>query len=241
MDFVKLAYLPEKRTKIAVGNVCDETVKMIKPYREEKLADSLSYHADLSFCYLGENVAISTPESYEYYKKALLGTGLEIRCGVTSLDRHYPKDSAYNVAILGRRMFCKVEITDPVLLESAKERGYEIIDIKQGYAKCSVCPIDENSAISADVSFLKSAQKAGVDVLHITNESIVLDGYSNGFFGGCAYMRDKKTLCVLGDLKTHPDCERIEEFLKRRNIKIECLKKGEPLYDFGSFIPLFEE
>ncbi len=241
MHFVKTPYIPQGKTLFAVGDVKRDDITIIKPFYLDKLPHGLRYHADLSFCYLGDGIAVCAPESYDYYIKAFENTSLEIIKGEKYLDMHYPKDASYNVAIVGDKMFCKKDIADRVLLDKAEECGYEIININQGYAKCSVCPIDEKSAISADASFCKAAEKAGIDTLRITNETIQLRGYDNGFFGGCAYLCDKNTFCTKGDITTHPDYEKISLFLEKRNIKTEYTKTKDFLCDFGSFIPVCEE
>ena len=199
----------------------------------------MQHHADLSFCYLGKGVAVCAPEAYDYYKEKLAFTSIELIKCEKEVGSNYPLDAAYNVAIVGGALYCKRTICDGVLLKVAQSMGYEIVNINQGYGKCSVCPVDEKSAISADMSFYKAATKKGVEVLLITNEGICLDGFTNGFFGGCAYMADKNTLCIKGDGKTLPSYEKITEFLKIRGISISVGKGA--VTDFGSFIPIMEE
>lgn len=240
MSFLKIPYLPQSKVTIGIGDINCESIEIVPPCDFLNLPESLKRHADLSFCYLGEGIAVCAKGSREYYQKMLGKTQITIIEGETTLDRHYPLDAAYNVAILGKKIFCKKDISDKTLLNEAERLNYKIIDIKQGYGKCSVCPVDENSAISADVSFARAAEKEGVDVLLITNDTIILPMFSNGFFGGSAFMADKNTLYVNGDINLHPDADRIEEFLEKRNIKINCTK-GVPLLDFGSFIPICEE
>ncbi len=240
MDFVKIPYLPKKRVFLGVGDIKIEKINSIEPFEEKCLSKGMRHHADLTFCYMGDGEAVVAPEAFEYYAKKFENTSLKITKGEKHLDRHYPLDASYNVAIVGKKMFCKKDITDRMLLQKAEEKGYEIINIKQGYSKCSICPIDESSAISADVGFCKKAIEAGVDVLLITNDTIELEGYGNGFFGGSAFMIDRKTLFVNGDLTTHPDFEKISDFLKKRNIEAVWEKNGKMLYDIGSFVPVFE-
>lgn len=240
MNFVQTPYLPKKKVCLALSGAAIENIETIEPCKKLRLPENLKGHADLSFCYLGDGTAVCAPGSGEYYNEKFKHTGLSVKEGEISPDRHYPKDAAYNVAIVGRKMFCRIDITDKILLNEAEKLGYEIININQGYGKCSVCPISENSAISADKSFAKSAEKAGVEVLLITNSTILLPGYSNGFFGGCAFMADEKTLCVKGDITTHPDYLKIWEFTKKKGIDIISLGGGN-LFDFGSLIPVLEE
>lgn len=239
MGFIEKPYLPQKRISLAVGDICIAGAHVIKPYRMECMPPSMKYHADLSFCYLGFGVAVCAPEAYTYYRDALSGYGIRLVKGERHLSGNYPWDAAYNVAILGDKIFCKKAITDEAVLYEAQKAGYTIVNINQGYAKCSVCPVDEKSAISADASFIKAAEATGVDVLAITNNGIRLEGFDNGFFGGCVYMADRKTLAVKGDISTLPQFETIKDFLAKRDIRIK--PDIGAVTDFGSLIPIMEE
>lgn len=239
MAFLKMPYLPQSKPLFAIGDRKSESFNVFEPFCHPLLPEGLKKHADLTFCYLGDGLAVCAPESYEYYTSVLKNIPIKLLPGSTSLDRHYPKDATYNVAIVGKRIFCKKDITDRVLLNCAEEIGYKIVNMNQGYGKCSVCPIDEHGAISADMSFVKAAEKEGVEVLYITNDTISLKGYKNGFFGGSAYMENKNTLTVAGNIDLHPDSDRIKAFVEKRNIKIksDC---NLPITDFGSMIILTE-
>ncbi|MCD8048166.1 MAG: hypothetical protein LUG52_00915 [Clostridia bacterium] len=239
LRFLEYPYLPEGDIAVAVANKGDKEMSIIEPFEVKILPRGLRRHADLTFCYLGLGEAVCAPESYEYYAEKTAALGLKLTKGEKTLGCHYPGDSAYNVATIGRKMFCRVDITDARLLRKAAELGYEIIKIKQGYAKCSVCPITPNAAISADVSFCRAAERAGADCLLITNEQVKLEGYDNGFFGGAAYMKNKTTLCAKGDLRRQPDYEKICAFLARYGIEAE---RGEgEIEDFGSLCGICEK
>ena len=237
--FVKTPYLPKGKITLYVGDIALPAAQCIRPFYDTRLPVSLSRHADLTFCYLGEDTAVCAKEAFSYYESAFSETGLKLIEGSSFLDMHYPKDSAYNVAIVGNKIFCKTKITDRVLLNTAEELGYKIVDINQGYAKCSVCPVNENAAISADPSFLKAAEKEGIDCLKVTNDTITLPGYDTGFFGGSAFMKDEKTLAVNGTLSLHPDEKRIKDFLSGSNISVLSLN-SLAVADFGSLIAILE-
>ncbi|MBQ8003058.1 MAG: hypothetical protein IJ297_06415 [Clostridia bacterium] len=239
MPLVQKPYLPEKRVRVAIGDVKIKNVEIIKPYPIQTVVQSMSLHADLSICYLGRGIAICAPEAFEYYKEKLSCYNISLIRGETIVCRNYPCDAAYNVAIVGNKIFCKEKITDNTLKSCAIQMGYEIININQGYAKCSVCPIDEKTAISADMSFVKKASEAGIEVLPITNEGIQLKGFSEGFFGGCAFMTDKHTFSLKGDIDTLPSVEKIRAFLLQKGISIE--NQTGQVQDFGSLVPIIEE
>ncbi len=239
MGFIRLPYLPKGKVSIAVGDISVPGIKVIPPYEVAALRGGMRRHGDITFSYLGDGVAICAPEAYDYYSHALESLPIKLVKGNCPVGSNYPWDAAYNIAIVGERIFCRVDITDSVVLKKATEMGYKIINIKQGYAKCSVCPVDENSAISADMSFYKAASKEGIEVLLTDNCPIVLEGYPNGFFGGAAYMEGAGVFSAKGDVRLLADYEKIKLFLEKRNISIKY-REGS-VTDFGSFIPLWEE
>lgn len=233
-------YLPHKEVSLFIAdtNIPDSTV--ITPPTIDILPESMRRHADLGIVIISSKKAVCPPESYAYYKNVLSPYGFEIFEGKSHLGCHYPEDSAYNVGIVGRRCFLNKKVCDEILYEKLLSEGYEIIEVKQGYTKCSICPIDENSLITGDIAIYKAGKKLGMEVLLISNEDISLPGFSNGFFGGCTGMASCDTLLVNGNIDTLPDAKEIKEFLAAKNIKIKNLTEGKVI-DIGSIIPLITD
>lgn len=223
--------------KLFISNTEITDAVVIKPCKLNILPEALKYHADLGICIVSAKKAVCPPDSYEYYKEKLAPYGFKIIKGGTALDCHYPKDSAYNVCIVGKKCFLNKNVCDAVLLDILTSEGYEIINVKQGYTKCSICPIDDNSIITADNSIAKAAAECGMDVLLISNDGIDLPGYNNGFFGGCTGLYDKNTLLINGEIGKFPDGNSVKDFLDKKGISIKELKKGA-LVDIGSILPL---
>ncbi len=230
-------YLPKEKATLFIAdtNIPDATV--ITPPEIKCLPQAMRRHADLGIAIISSKKAVCPPESYAYYKNALSHYGFEIIEGKNSLGRHYPKDSAYNVGIVGKKCFLNKKVCDEVLYEIILSEGYEIIEVKQGYTKCSICPIDENSFITGDVSIARAGEKAGMEVLLVSNDNIALPGFLNGFFGGSVGMASENELLINGDIDLLPDSKKIRNFLSLKNIRITKLKEGEVL-DIGSIIPL---
>lgn len=237
MNYISSPYIPEKKVTSFISAVNIPGAVVIPPAHLKNLPAALQYHADLGICIVSSNNAVCPPDSYEYYRKKLSPYGFEIMQGKNPLDSHYPGDSAYNVCIVGKKCFLNKNVCDEALLDILTSVGYEIINIKQGYTKCSICPIDENTIITADVSIAKAAKKYGMEVLLISNRTIELPGYDNGFFGGCTGLADKHTLLVNGEIKYLPEADCIKEFLSKKGVCVKELKKG-PLTDIGSILPL---
>ena len=240
MNFIDTPYLPKKEVCLFIADTEIENKTVIKPPSIDILPYSLRRHADLGIVIISKRKAVCSPESYTYYKDALSPYGFEIIEGKTHIGSHYPYDSAYNIGIVGKKCFLNKSVCDELLYEILISEGYEIIQVKQGYTKCSICPIDENSFITADVSIFKEGIKRDMDVLLISNDKISLPGFSNGFWGGCTGMGNSFELFVNGDISSLPSKDDIEKFLERKSIKIKKLKEGEVI-DIGSIIPLMTD
>ena len=118
------------------------------------------------------------------------------------------------------------------LLEEAKRLNLETIHVPQGYARCSILPVDENSIITSDRGVAAACTQ--LDVLLISPGRIELPGYNTGFIGGTGG-RAGKDIVFNGDLSAHPDFEIIKEFIESRGL--QCVWTTDmPLTDIGSVI-----
>ena len=113
--------------------------------------------------------------------------------------------------------------------------GYNLINVKQGYAKCCTAVVDDNSVITADESIYKAAVMNNINCLKITPGHIDLCERYYGFIGGCSFKPDNNTIVFTGDIDTHPDSESIISFCTERNVKVESLT-NKPLFDVGGVI-----
>ena len=145
----------------------------------------------------------------------------------------YPGCAAYNALVLGKYFVHRLYTTAPCLIKAAKECGLELINVKQGYAKCACVIVDENSIITADRGIAR-ALEGKADVLLIESGYVKLEGYEYGFLGGASGIING-TLLFCGDLRRHPDFERILSFANDRGVKVQYIEDLE-LTDIGSFI-----
>ena len=106
--------------------------------------------------------------------------------------------------------------------------------MKQGYACCSIVPVDEDSIITADRGIARAAEAAGIKVLTVEAGHVELPGYDTGFLGGTSG-RVGDEILFNGDLSSHPDFEAIKDFIGSRGLKIKYFE-GYPLRDIGSII-----
>ncbi len=190
----------------------------------EKIAEPVAYHPDMSLCKIGDTF-ISCPESYDYYKNIF---GKNLIKGKTELLSHYPYDIAYNVMVYQDIALGKEEFLDSVVKDELERQGIKLINVNQGYAKCS-CAVAKEGIITADDGIYNELVKYGVNALKITPGYVELAGYDCGFIGGATGEIDG-VLTFFGDVSAHPDFEKIRNFCKISYIK------DFPLTDVGTFL-----
>lgn len=144
----------------------------------------------------------------------------------------YPYDVLFNACLVGNNLICNEKTISKLILDEAKAQGYQIVNVSQGYTKCSICVVSDNAIITADCGIAKACRERKIDVLEISQGHISLPPYDFGFIGGASGTRgDKVYFC--GSLGTHPDGEKIKGFcLKHKKIAV-YLSDGE-LQDVGS-------
>lgn len=197
----------------------------------------LSYHPDM-FCFnLESNKWLFYEEIYEINKDIINKLNLDITIIENPASCEYPHDTGLNAAMFGDNLICNARHTNPKIIEYARQAGKNIIDVKQGYAKCSVCIVDENSIITSDVSIYSKASRHKIDVLLIEKGHINLDGYNYGFIGGCSGLVNSDKLAFTGNIELHPDYHNIKNFCEGRGVETVSLSHKK-LYDYGSLFKI---
>ena len=227
------------------------------------LPEGIACHPDLVYCRLfhGDNTAFESNSPIKDLAQLSSITGSIDRglfCGdARRLSADYPEDIIYNACSTGKYFLHNLKYTAPELLGAAKTAGLELIDIPQGYAKCSIAVVSENAIITYDRGIASAIAAVGgkvisydatldcsvtdksrntLEVLLITPGHINLPGYNTGFIGGCTGLDFiHNELIFNGDLSLHPDGDRIREFTESHGVTIKDFP-GRPLTDIGSII-----
>lgn len=206
------------------------------------IAEPINLHPDMRMCKLG--VRDDSPVFHGDYG---------------ALGMTYPDDICFNACCTGRYFIHNLKYTSSVLLsfiygsatlsqishageytcnsdcfDNRIEATLIPVNVMQGYAKCSIVVVDENSIITYDDGITKACRMAGMDVLHVHAGNILLPGYSTGFIGGCSG-RIGNEIVFNGDLSAHPDFHIIKSFIEGRNLNCTWFS-GYPLTDIGSII-----
>lgn len=197
----------------------------------EKLYNEVKGHADMQL-HIINGKAICAPEVYEYYRENLYG--LDIVKGSYQIGEKYPYDTAYNTCGFGDFAVCRKKSTAPEILEEYDRLGKVILNTRQGYAKCSICIVNEYSLITADEGIYRLLKANNLNVLKIQPGFVELYNMS-GFIGGASGLISNDILAFCGSLTNHPDGLSIRSFCKDLKIDVIELNSGN-LKDIGSII-----
>lgn len=196
-----------------------------------RVAEPISKHADTLLCLVEDNLFVYK----DYYEDNKSKFDLIKNCKLRTVDREcgciYPQDVGLNILVVGKKLFCNTKYTAQEVLAFAKEKRYEIINVKQGYAACSTAVIDENTAITSDHGIYSALINENINTLFVSSDDIILSGYKNGFIGGSVCYFNNK-LYVFGDFDKLKDRDKIISFLENKNIEIISILPGG-VSDFG--------
>ncbi|HHU84086.1 MAG TPA: hypothetical protein GXZ23_02800 [Clostridiales bacterium] len=227
-QYVKQPNIPQESCKqIFVGRLGEDAKHLLNHYNisiidvapNQDLPENISTHADLNLLYLGNGKIIKAENG--------------------QLGLSYPDDAKFNVAIVGKYCFCNTKTVQADLLQMLREY-YEIVNINQGYSKCNMAILNENSIITEDWGIYEKAKTIGFDVLKLEPGHVKLNGYKYGFIGGAGGLISYNKYFFNGDIDLHPQGYIIRNFFDKHNIQIIGIKNKQ-LEDFGSIIQFIEE
>lgn len=200
------------------------------PFIDERL----SGHADLSVFYdEAQNIFASKHLKSTFFADSLRNIGFFTTFLQDEQSRFYPCDAQLNICLLGDHFIFNPQTAHPPIIEHLKKQGREGIECKQGYTRCSVCVVDNNSIITADSVIADKCRKVGIDVLEIVPGYIELAGFEYGFIGGASIRLSDKFIAFTGILTAHPQYMEITDFIKSKGLNIIYLT-DQPAFDIGS-------
>ena len=243
--FVSRPNLPENKVGYVImsdikSNIVSELnaygITVISSGRLNSITRSEAYHADMCICHIGGERFVASKNIDTEVKSKLESLGCNI---VKSEHTVTAKRPSLNVCILGNKIICNTKIADKGIIEYSNKSRMSIINVNQGYTKCSSAVINENALITSDESIYKSCIKSHIDVLKISHGYIDLKGYDYGFIGGTCGLIAKDILAFCGDISLHKDYKNIKAFAASYNISLLSLS-NEKLYDIGGILPILE-
>lgn len=194
-----------------------------------KLPDGIKHHVDLRLLKVRDHLFADSELIDVFTQKEQKQTFVQI-------EESYPDDCALNVKIVGNHAIFNPKCIDTSLHNYLEKEGFNQVLVKQGYAGCSICKVNDLAIITADKSIADKASQAGIEVLRIQSGKITLPGYDTGFIGGCSFYDDNNVF-FYGDVTKHPDGELIKRFIINHGKQIVCLH-SDGLIDVGGFVTI---
>ncbi len=224
------SYIIDELNKLGISTII--TAPSIDlPYYER-------YHPDMQCSYYKKGT-LAVSNNNPYFANSIAMCGIHINRTDTKLIPNYPHNISFNHVIIGNKIICNEKYTDKKILEYCKKNNLKIINVKQGYTKCSTVVVNENAVITSDPSIYNSCIKNDIDVLKIDSGYISLYGYDYGFIGGCCGKLSNDILAFTGKINGHKNYKNIKSFLHNHGVYISELS-NKPLLDIGSIIPFKE-
>lgn len=246
MNYIKQPNLPQNRVTLAainaqageaIAKLNAEGIKTVNIISDYNLPEPVNSHADIRLLHMGNNTIF-------YQNEHLFSGELKQKFEVIKIKaaagNKYPQDVRLNCTLIGNKLICNKNTVASEILEFAYMNGLTVIHVNQGYARCSICVVNENAVITDDKSIFTAAANFFNDAQFISKGSIGLKGYDYGFIGGCCGKISKNKLAFNGAIESHSDYKLIIDFLSRNNV--ECIElHNNRLYDIGGILPLCEE
>lgn len=220
---------------IVAENFPEKSAEKLKKYGEvvrtranKNLLRGLDTHTDILVHPLPSGELVVDRDNLEYYKKIF--PDKKILPSHSKLSKKYPKDVPLNAFTFKNYFIHNLKFTDQVLLDYYKNSAYELIDIKQGYGKCSSL-VTEDFIITSDGGIYESLRDF-IPIYKIKHGEIRLQNFNYGFIGGTSGVLGKK-IFFTGDFSHHSSHEEILKIIKKYDYEIEILSK-DLIEDFGS-------
>lgn len=154
-----------------------------------------------------------------------------------SAGKRYPENVILNFLYFKNCLFGKKNAIDNSVKEYCVNNNIKIVNVNQGYCRCSSLVVSNNAVITADKSIETALKSKEADVLRISEGHIRLKGFDYGFIGGASAEIDN-TIYFFGNIKNHPDYKIIKEFIYMHNKKIRILCQEMPLTDIGGLVKI---
>lgn len=228
-------YVIDELNNLGVNAVAT-TPNIFLPYPER-------YHADMQCIYYNKGKIYISNSGNAYnaiFVKKSTNIGIKINTTNKTLNPKYPGNILFNHVILNNDIICNIKYTERNVLKYCEKQNFRIINVNQGYTKCSIAVVNDDAIITSDNGIFYTCKKYGFDVLKIQPGYVMLPNYNYGFIGGCCGKLSHDTLAFTGKISEHPDYKKIKAFLHNYRINILELS-NKPLLDIGSIIPVTQE
>lgn len=197
------------------------------------LYDAICGHPDVLLCIIDNTTIIVHKDTPEDFILKLKNLNINVIKSEKSLISNYPYDIILNAVNLKKTFIHNLKFTDNLLYKQISNKN--LLNVKQGYTKCSTAVISENAIITSDTGIATIARQNKFDVLLIPPGDIELSGFEYGFIGGTCGLLDNNIIAFYGNLNHYKFGKEVLDFIKKYNLTPLYLREGK-LIDRGSIL-----
>lgn len=197
------------------------------------LYEAICGHPDIQLNIIDENTIMVHKNIQIDFVTKLKSLNKNIIYSHSNLSSKYPEDILLNAVNLKNFFIHKIKNTDKNLLNIVKHK--KLINVNQGYTKCSTAVINNTAVITSDKSIANALYNENFDVLLLPPGDILLPGLNYGFIGGTCGLLEEGLLTFYGDLNYYTYGNEVISFLKKHKVEPVFLRKGK-LIDRGSIL-----
>lgn len=216
-----------------IYNFFERQFNVISSDNLKKFISYERFHADMQALNINGKLFINSSCKELIDKLNLLNFDFSL---CNNIGNSYPENVVLNAALVGNKLLCNAKALHQKVREYCENNNIEIINVKQGYAKCSTLILNNNTIITDDESIAKISLINNINVLKIEKGDIYLDADTVGFLGG-ASAKIGDTVYFFGDINTHRNADSIKRFITDAGLKIKCVSKSK-LIDIGGAVIL---
>ncbi len=228
---MKCAIVDYRTSEEEVYNLESLGLKVLLCPPSNKLYKAVNGHPDMQIHILSNNEVIIQREMNKDFINNLKIQNLKVYLSSNNLETTYPKDIILNALNLENLFLHKLKFTDANLINKVKHK--RLLNVNQGYTKCSTAVISKTAVMTSDISIAKTLNNEGIDVLLLPPSNIELPGLDYGFIGGTCGLIDEKNIAFFGNIHNYIYKKEVLDFLKKHKINPIYLSNG-PLIDRGS-------
>ncbi len=244
--FIKYPNLPEGKVESIICGTKDRkiidffqrrNIRVITSSPNKNIEDSVSLHADMAALHIGKDEIVIDKNQTVLYEE-LIKSGMTVYLTENAIVGEYPSDVGLNFTLINDLLVGKLKCADPAV--KGLLDGKNMINVNQGYCKCSMLVVDENSVITDDESIHRKIQNYGIESLLISKGDITLNGHEYGFIGGASGKISKEEIVFFGDIRNHSNYAEIASFIETHGCRF-CCTDEDNLRDIGGFISITED
>ena len=232
-----ICFVDYRTTQIEINSLKNLGYEVLKVPKSEELYDAINGHVDIQLNILDKNnkTIIINKNITNSFKEILNSKKIKFIESDSTLSSKYPENIPLNAYITDNYLIHNLKYTDKKILDYCKNKNN--INIKQGYAKCSILPIKENVFITNDNGIYNKLKDESFDILLVPFGDIELPGFNYGFIGGVGGMISDDCIAFFGSLENYSFGNEVKKFLYKHDIKPIYLSNTK-LIDRGSLMVL---